>query len=967
MALLPIIGFIFPAVTSFAATSSTYYYSLDMNKVDTVEGATRYDTTGGGTGRPALIGFKKSWTASKRLPFKIGPGQVRVYTSQIMSGRDKRHIITVGKQTREVLLSKDLSQYHLAEFVFNLEEATDQVSFRSENTEGKDGQMIWYKTIFTNDPDWKYQQIDKQKWQLVRQEPVPPNQTGNLVPNSGFEEGVQGWDVTPYRSCVMMKPSLLSTRTAHGNYSLDAGKMPFSSRWFVLKGGLHYSFSLFQCQENTVPLTVRIEAEKADDSIIKIAEFNTKNAPASSVKGWCRFVGSFEALPDEQVLNGHYRIRFERAKLEEPGQEGLPLLVDSVQIVEGNDKPYAPFGGIEAKFISSSTQGIFNVGEPSKILFNLFKTEEVKIKNCSFTVYDYFDRVVKETANIDFGNGKNVFQKEIPFDTGRAGFFRVRTQIEYTCDGQSKSRWNDFFYNVIRPTEPRADRREKSLLGAYYVKAPEGAFSYAETAKKFGFSEFNTLGNSLMRWNANLSKSATAEKPEYDWSSADREIGAFRSEGISITVTLHVSNSGYAPPKIFQLPASATKDFFQLSGSHHKGEKFKASAWLDYVRQFASHCKGKIGKYVIQDEPTSYFTPEEYARFYLATRKAIKEVDPAVPVFFDPYTAKMPMIKALDAITGDKAHEYMDGVHAYLDSNHSGLVSSKAAPEFRKWLKDHNMPMVTATCYSNACSYDDENPAGLPFQLPERDAEARSVQFLLDGVVWGQSKCFYYYYGVHPGWANGGTAFDDMGRVKPVFHFYSAANHLIGGFSKSESIDDFENFRIGLIETAPNQGVMIIYSVDGKIYDFKLKIAGVATVLDGFGNQIDGWKQEDGVGYHVSQHPLYLILDDLTAVRGNVRKIQFKEKLPVNVVSSKSMDGIVMAKISISTNSPLRAEMETAGDIFNPDKKRQVSFKKISDTSYSLEIPMLETPKALRLRLATNFGDLSAEYPVTAE
>ena len=74
-----------------------------------------------------------------------------------------------------------------------------------------------------------------------------------------------------------------------------------------------------------------------------------------------------------------------------------------------------------------------------------------------------------------------------------------------------------------------------------------------------------------------------------------------------------------------------------------------------------------------------------------------------------------------------------------------------------------------------------------------------------------------------------------------------------------------------------------------------------------------------------------------------------------------------MAKISVSTNLTLLAEMETAADIFNPDKKRQVSFKKTSDTSYSLEIPMLETPKTLRLRLATNFGDLSAEYPVIAE
>ncbi len=967
---------IFPFAASSADTPSDYYYNLDMNNVDTVEGATRYDTTAGGNGKPALIGFKKSWSASKRLPFKIGPGRVRVYTSQIMSGRDKKQIVTIGGQTREVLLSKELSQYHLAELVFDLEEATDQVSFRSENVAGVEGQMIWYKTIFTNAPDWKYFQRGKDKWGILYQPAIPKNPAGNLVPNSGFEEGLTGWDVTPYRSCVMMKPSLLNAKAAHGNYSLDAGKMQFSSRWFVLKGGLKYSLSLFLCDENTEPLTISVETRSSqDDSVKKIAEFNTKDAGSSSVKGWKRLAAGFETLPDEQVLNGHYRIAFEKVKmpdtemkyLKEGGKADKPLLIDSVQIVEGDDKPYGPFGGIEANFISPVTQGIFNIGEPSSIQFNLYKKNGVELKKCSFTIYDYFDRVVQGTRNIDCDNSKESFHKEMPFNTGRAGFFRVRTQMEYTCDGQFRSRWNDFFYNVVHPVKPRENRREKSLLGAYYVKAPEGPYSYADIAGRFGFFEFNTLGHQLMRWNANISKGATAEKPEYDWNSADREIEAFRSAGISITVNFHVSNNSYQPPKIFQLPKDAKQDFFQLNGTRHGGEKFKASAWLDYVKQFVSRYKGKIGKYVVEDEPESYFTKEEYARFYLATYKTIKEADPAVPVFFDAYTAKLPMIKALDAITDNKAHEFMDGVHAYLDNNHSGLVSNKAALEFRKWLHVHKMPLVTATCYSNACRHDDENPTGIPFQDPERDSEARSVQYLLDGVIWGQSNCFYYYYGVHPGWANGGTIFDDLGRVKPVFHFYAAANHLIGGFTKTESIDDFDNFRIGLVETAPNKGAMLIYSVDGKIYDLKLKAAGISAVLDGFGNPVDGWKREDGVSYHVSRHPLYLLLDDLDAVRKNVGAIQFKEKLPVKVVCSKSKDGIVRAKISISSDAPLSAEMETAVNVFNPDKKRRVSFVKISDTSYSLEIPMIETPKTLRLNLATNFGDISAEYPVSSE
>ena len=973
------------AALAAAGHAAVFTYELDMSYVDSVEGATVYPTTG--SGRPAVIGFGEMWTASKRLPFAIGPGRVRVYVTQYIEKPDREVSVAIGAQERTASVSSELYRYHQAELVFDLEQATDQVTFRARTVGAPKGRIIWYKTVFTNDPKLTYvkqaRKRGKEWWSTVYQEPVPENAAGNLLPNSGFEAGLRGWDMQPYRSNLMVKPSLLSRRAAHGNYSLDVGKMLIMSRRFVLKGERTYRFSLHVAEENPLPVSGRIEAAKQGQSRHRdygdtVLTFDTAQAEPSGVDGWRVSRFEFETRADPETPGGEYQIVLQATQPAEGGTSpslGPAVLVDSLQILEG-DGPlavdaavYEPCQGVEAGFISPVTQAIFPAGEPAEAVLNLHAAPDVQVRSCSYAVYDYFDQCVAPFRELSIEGAAP--QCTIALDTSRAGFFRIRTRLDYSRRDRDSTRGEEFFYNVVRLTPPRRDRREKSLLGAYYVYPPVEPFGWAEVARAFGFHELNTLGSSLMRWTNNIAPGSTPDSVTYDWTDADRQVEAFEEAGVSIALQFHVAKNSYAVPECCRDPGADPATSFRFDGTRQSGdEAFSRKQWLEYVLRFLERYRGRFSKVVVQDEPTYYFSPAEYARFYLATREAVKAADPNMPVFFDAFIAKdMVLVDALNQATNGRAHEMMDGVHVYLDGQHNGRVSSQAAKPFRDWVRRHDLPLVTVTCYSSAYRLDTKPPGGPPRYLDLRDREARSVQYLLDGVIWGGSTCFYYYYGAHTGRRDGTYIFDEFGRVKPVFHFYAAANHLLGGHVGTESLDSFPNLRVGLVRTGPAKGIAVLYSVDGRIYDFALDAPGVSAVLDGFGNPVEARRHDGKVHYHLSRHPIYVTVADVAEARTALRDLEFREKLPVRFTYGAHPDGVLQVRAWIRSDSPLEAYSEI-GQVRDPRAPATpVPARKVRDGVYALDVPLPEPTRrtvvrTLPLRLATNWGDLSSEFPV---
>jgi 3-hydroxyisobutyrate dehydrogenase len=68
----------------------------------------------------------------------------------------------------------------------------------------------------------------------------------------------------------------------------------------------------------------------------------------------------------------------------------------------------------------------------------------------------------------------------------------------------------------------------------------------------------------------------------------------------------------------------------------------------------------------------------------------------------------MPTLAELDRVTGGRAHESLDGVYLYLTQQHSGLRSRTAEPEFREWIRAHDVPVMTPTCFSKGASFADQ-------------------------------------------------------------------------------------------------------------------------------------------------------------------------------------------------------------------------------------------------------------------
>jgi len=957
------------------AAPRTFSYRLRMDQVDSVEGARVYHR--GQAWRPAIMG-NPPWTAVKHLPFRVGPGTVRVYTHRYRVQGDVRQTITLGDQTRSAIIKKTDDRYHTPEMVFELTEPTDRLKVHVEAVDPTQKfRTIWYHLTLTNDPRWVYVKgtrsgNPRNTIQFIKAPAFENLPAGNLVPNSGFEEGVRFWEAQPYRSAVMAKPLLLHENAAQGAFALDVAPIDIRSRDFVIRPGRTYRLSFCVAQDNPAPAQVALEAKDARGNYVTVQSFTAEGeGEPCGAAGWRRHRFLVQSPPEEKMPKGLCRLRLTAEPPEAAADK--PVLIDAIQLNEAHfaePLPYGPHRGLEANFVSPTTQNVCEVGKPSGTRFNLQAGEGVQVRRIAYTVYDYFDDVVQAERQLE---AAGPFPRDVALPTDRAGFHRVRTRIDTVRDGRQQTLWKEFLYNVLRPVAARKDRREWSLLGAYYVYRPLGPCSYAEIARAFGFYEFNTLGNQIARWIQNVDKKAsTPDKLVYDWSGADAHVEAFREAGIHIACQLHLSSGGYGIPKQAKVAGGEPGTYYEFNGSRagRMGKKpedrrFSKAMWLDYVRTFARRYRGKFGKYVIEDEPVFYFSPPEYARFYLDTYKAIKEIDPDVPVFFDMYIAKNTrFMDALDELTDGKAAQYMDGLHGYLDSMHSGKVSAKAAMPMRTWIRDHKVPLVTVTCYSGARRLDTAAPTGRPFYLDDRDYEHPSAQYLLDGVVWGGSNCFYYYYGAHTGKDGGIYIFDQFGRVKPLFHFYAAANYLLGGHHGTESLNDWENLRVGIVDKGRNTGVAVLYSVDGKIYDFTLPAAGVGQVRDALANPVEARRVDGTVRHHVSCKPVYLELTDLKAARQSLKKLQFAEKIKIDVRYGVHPTGVLKAQLRLRCDEPLVAEMAVP-DVFDITKTHRVTAQKGkgAHSEWYLDLPILERPdrplkREVRVQIHTNFGDL---------
>lgn len=908
--------------------ASEFSYEIPMNETEALDGARSVSGP-----RASAMGNGAFWTAEKHLPSTIGPGPVRIYIRVYPEDHPRRYTVGIGNDSTSIVIDKKQghTHRHIAEMKLTVTKASDLIKFRSESPNGKDGRSIWYQTFITNDPAWIYYRADAPGKEVryalhyvSSAGPRPQEESGNLVTNSGFEEGLNFWRQSDYRRGSAVREFQLRRGTAvHGQYSLDIGEKKIQSDWINLRKGETYTLSFYA----NAPVSGTVECETVDRKAQTL--FRLDN-PASAGQ-WERISGSV-LFPNTEKYSGRVRILFENSSTRPE------VLIDSIQLEAGKEAgPYQPRNGVNAGLVSTAFEHIFYRNEEALVQFNCYAGPDVEIMDCDFTAYDYFDRQVWTKTLAP--------SEKILLPVDRTGFFRVTGKINYRRNRILQSGTTEFRYHVVYPYTA-LQGREKSLLGLYLTNAPAEKYGYAETLQKFGFLEMNTLGHTLMRWIHNAAPDATAENPRYAWSAADKEIETFKSANINISCNFHLSGSGYAAPEwALCLPGAPKESYYEIRDRRNpEYKRISKNLWLDYVKKFVERYHGKISKYVIEDEPDYYFrTLEDYVRFYLDTRAVIKNVDRQIPVFFNTFHLNQRFVDVLGSMTGGHPERFLDGIHCYLSSMHSDMESAKAELPFRAFLRKYHVPLVTATCFSGAGRLKSD------IALSERhlNKEYKSLQYFYDGMIWGNSRCHYFYYGVMPGQDNHMFAFDSTGSIKPLFHYFSAANKLIGNFKSIQSVDLYPNFRLGIVEREDNSMIAVIYSLDGRLYDSNIP----GRYLDGLGNE--------ATHRVIGPYPAFFELSGLP----DWNKIMFTEKIKYSTEFTTGKNGVELILSLQCPETPLASTFFLA-----PDRHTNIIQQAASGAEgYQFRIPLYQNStlpfeRTICIPIATRWGDFYPEF-----
>ena len=924
------------AALSMTAFCGEYFTrSIPMNEVENRNNVNVKTQWGAST-----ISSAPFWSAEKKLEKKIQPGEYRIYI-RVYPLSVHRYTVTIGSDSVSLELdTKKISFHHSCyhELKIKVTKPSDLVKFSCRRLSEQKSQSVWYETVITNDPAMVYYQDfrggKRLSNKLRRLEPARHASTGNVVPNSGFEEGLNFWMSAPYRlGRTVREFQLDDKKAAHGTISLDIAGQPIQSDFLVLKPGEEYTLSYYA--DGPVKATVyseKMELEKTRPL------FELRN-PGGNGGAWQRVSGRFK-VPALPVSSGRVRIRFESGKKAAAGEK---IRLDSIQCEPGGKvSEYAPLNGMNAGLVSRTFEQIFPRGGQASARFCLYAAAGVKPGQAKLAVYDYFDRKIAE-KNIQAGS-----QVALPSD--RAGFFRAVVSVPFSAAGKTRTAFSEFRYNVVHETQPLAGR-EKSLFGAFLTNGPVPNYGYTESLRKFGIREMASLGSQMMRWLANTDKNSTADHVIYKWASSDREIEQLRAAGINIACEFHLATgSGYAPPKWALCPKDAPKDsYYEVKGRTSGFARVSKKAWLDYLKAYAARYKGKISKYIIEDEVGYYFrTLEDYCRFYLDSRAAIRSVDPDTPVYFDAFINGSGCMKALNAVTGGQAEKHLDGIYAYVEQLHWGKASAAAQPDFRRFLHQHRIPLLSATCFSGFSRLPSTlDEQGIPRAC--RNEEFSSLQYFYDGIVWGNARCHYFYYGVMPGEDIGCFVFDSTGRIMPGIHGYSAANKILGNYRQAKSIDRFSNFRIGVAELEDGRKLAILYSLDGRFYTSN--IPGVKQVIDCFGNPV-----KDAV---IGPYPVFFELEK----EPDWSKTVFQEWLQFHPALEETAEG-VMLRLSISGRNISSAftfwKAPNLKDAFPVTGERE-------GNAVVLRLPLAQPnghafTKVVRLPISTPWGDCFPEF-----
>lgn len=654
---------------------------------------------------------------------------------------------------------------------------------------------------------------------------------GNLIPNGGFETGVdaswgfpgQGsgrtvpvntmWDSTQghngqgsiklvFDSATRIQPTNNSEAVISRPYHLKPNKKYTVSAWVKAPVGPTTYFSI-----------------GLRNTYVPPPEFGTQQTFSSEAiavpqNAWTRVsaAGYAVAYPtsDYQIYTGG------------GGHSGMYLLIDDIQLEEGDLTDFTPASVVEAAPVidmGAKPGNIFYADESLNTSLVVRNSSDIaQTKTLHYEIYDFMNRVVRN-GNTNISVPAHTTQN-LSFDLsigGKKGIFRAVTWIEN--DDRTE---REVTYSIIPRTATTA-ADSTSFLGIHP--------SYTD----FQLKMLQRLG---MKWSRVLSPSAFCRwkniepvDDQFIWYDNEAQLG--NSYGFTTMCTI------------------GTNDYWPTWAD--QGGLPNLDEWQESVEQIVTHYKPWIKYWEIWNEPMGTFNYDFYAQMLKRAADAIEAADPTAKVVGMGGIAPSYMQGVINSLqtlypTWDwkqhidvlSTHDYPGGIppeslKTIMDTYDTAIWNTETGAwdlgfyqgvnsNFNAWGKNI-WPHADAIRYYNGMI----------------GAANEVVKNFLRTIASGQTKYFYYdsrYYAAPDYFKHHPTILDYDGTIKAKGIAYAIAGSLIDhsiGMGNA-SVNPNSYF---LVFDKPNAPVASLFSANNKPMQVTLNLnASQFRVLDIMGNLV---------------------------------------------------------------------------------------------------------------------------------
>jgi len=475
-------------------------------------------------------------------------------------------------------------------------------------------------------------------------EPTPPPAVkGNRVFNSSFELGTDGWTMPE-------KVALVQDAAPEGRQYARWLPNPFAleGRPFVARPNQRYTLSAY--------LRSQRPGAKARLQLVEVGNSVRAGQTFELTGEWKRYALT-TTLPCDQYNRYYLSIG--------PADEQHGIDVDAVQVEEGGLTDYRPAAPLE---VSPGLSRSMLFPRPDEILgvpvqvYAAGKTGETATVRYRLQGF-YGETLAFGTQAVKPG----LTHTEVPLRIRAPGSGTLRLVVEGLVDGQPVSSGEAVLTALpaLDPT-PRPD----SFFGAHGSAGLPGEWHAPTVAARAGVRWWRLHDlSAYTQW-------AVAEPAQDRFTWYDAMVDGLRSRGLSILGVFA------------RTPAWAGQD--------PGGTRTDPSAWpparmadvSDYVRQVATHYRGRIDAYELWNEPWARAswagTPEKYVEVAKTMARAAREADPAARLVGGSFYAPRP--EFTDRVLGRSFLPIVDAIsHHHYTEPQAVTYSYGGKDEVTQW------------------------------------------------------------------------------------------------------------------------------------------------------------------------------------------------------------------------------------------------------------------------------------------